>query len=114
MKDFIYEEIDDNIRPLVEEKMNAVDSTIYTKNDFNAYFSSEHLNVVSRDKNGEILAFCCIIVLNNTKFMCYSWCDNSYKGIKAYSKGLKYIIKTYSEVQYMKDILPTFITKRIF
>ena len=111
---FIYEEIDDSIRSFIEEKMRAIDGETYTQEDFDTYFSNKHLNVVSKAENGEIMAFCCIIGLNNTKFMGYSWCDNSYQGIKAYSKGLKYIISTYPEVQYIKDILPTFITKRIF
>jgi len=109
-----YEEVDDNIRPFIEEKMKEVDNIIYTQEDFDAYFSNEHINIVNINKTDKIMAFCCIIVINSTKFMCYSWCDNSYKGIKAYSKGLKYIIKTYPEVQYAKDNLPTFITKRIF
>jgi len=109
-----YEVMDDSIRSFIEEKMKAVDSEAYTQKDFDTYFSNKHLNITSKSKSGEILAFCCIIVLNNTKYMGYSWCDNSYKGVKAYSKGLKYIIATYPEVQYIKDILPTFITKRIF
>jgi len=108
------EKADDSIRGFIEEKMKAVDSEAYTQKDFDTYFSNEHINLVGKAKNGEILAFCCIIVLNNTKYMGYSWCDNSYKGVKTYSKGLKYIIATYPEVQYIKDILPTFITKRIF
>jgi len=110
----IYEIVDDSIKPFIEKKMKAVDSEAYTQEDFDTYFSNEHLNIVSKSKSGKILAFCCIIVVNNTKYMGYSWCDNSYQGVKAYSKGLKYIISTYPEVQYMKDILPTFIKKRIF
>jgi len=109
-----YEEVDDSIRPFIEEKMKAIDSETYTQKDFDTYFSNEHLNITSINKTDEIMAFCCIIVINNTKFMGYSWCDNSYQGVKAYSKGLKYIIATYPEVQYIKDILPTFIIKRIF
>jgi len=110
----IYKEMDDSIRPFIEAKMKAINSSVYTQEDFDAYFSNEHINVVSINKADEIMAFCCIMVINNTKFMGYSWCDNSYQGVKAYSKGLKYILATYPEVQYMKDILPTFITKRIF
>ena len=105
--------MDDSIRPFIEEKMSEVDNSIYTQEDFNAYFSNKHINVVNINKTNEIMAFCCIIVINNTKFMCYSWCDNSFQGIKAYSKGLKYITSTYPEVQYIKDNLPTFIKKRI-
>jgi len=110
----IYETVDDSIKEFIQDSMRAVDDITYTQEDFDTYFSNEHLNIVSKSKSGKILAFCCIIVVNDTKYMCYSWCDNSYQGIKAYSKGLKYIISTYPEVQYMRDNLPTFIVKRIF
>jgi len=112
-KDFL-QIVDDSIRAFIEEKMNEIDNSIYTQEDFDAYFSNKHINLVNINKTDEIMAFCCIIVINNTKFMCYSWCNNSFQGIKAYSKGLKYIISTYPEMQYTKDNLPTFITKRIF
>jgi len=109
----IYKEVGDSIRSFIEEKMSEIDSSVYTQEDFDAYFSNEHINIVNINKTDKIMAFCCIIVINNTKYMGYSWCDKSYKGIKTYSYMIKYITSNYPEVQYLKDNLPTYIIKRI-
>jgi len=102
----------DEIRPFIEKNMRAIDSKIYNDDDFKAYFNREHINEVCVNDNNKILAFCCIMEIENKQFMCYSWCDGSYQGIKAYSKGMKYIFSKYQKVVHTEQ-LPKFITKRI-
>ena len=109
----IFKETDDSIRDFIEEKMSEVDSKVYTKEDFNVYFTHKHINFTVLDDFNNIMAFCCIICLDNKRFMGYSWCDKTHQGIKAYSKGLQYVIKNYPDVLYDMDIIPKYIIKRI-
>ena len=101
----------DSIRPIIEEKMSAINSADYNSNDFSIYFSLPHINVVWID-NERIIAFGCMVVIGGKNCMCYSWCENSFFGKRTYLKGLRYLISKYNIV--LDDgTLPEYIRKRI-
>ena len=107
----IYVEMDDSIRSTVEEKMAYIDSNVYNGNDFDIYFAIPHINVVCIDKE-KIIAFACLAIIDGHNCMCYSWCEHSFKGKKAYLRGLRYLTSEYNIV--LDDgTLPEYIRKRV-
>ncbi len=99
----IVKEVDDSIRPFIEEKMIAYDSAIYTKEDFALFFANPHKNVVFYDKNGEILAFACITHYVNGYRMCYTYSSNN--GKRTYAKGIDYMVENYSPMYFSDGAL---------
>ncbi len=107
-----YEAEDSEVRKFIEEKMSKIDPKTYNKDDFNVFFTHNHINVVAKDGD-KIVAFCCIICIEDKRLMCYSWCDRTFRGIKAYSQGLSYVKEHYPDVLYHIDTLPSYIKTRI-
>lgn len=98
-----YEAEDSEIRDFIEEKMSEYDSTIYTKEEFNAFFTQKHINIAIKDENNEYLAFACLVVLDKGFKMCYTY--SSRKGIRAYAKGIDYIIAKYTPLYFSNGAL---------
>jgi len=96
----IIEIVSDEYRPFIKERMEAVDSIVYNKEEFDLYFSSEHCNLVFKNEDDEILVFCCIIPLEEYTKMCYSWCKHSFTGKKAYAKAIDYMMENFSPIGF--------------
>lgn len=92
--------VNDSIKPFIESKMKQVDSDLYTDEDFKAYFSNEHINYVYVNKQGSIIAFGCILIVNGIKYMTYTWCDGTTAGKRGYSIGFKGILKELGVVYF--------------
>lgn len=103
--------IDDKIRPFIEEKMRQIDA-VYNDDDFDVYFLNTHLNLVCI-KNNHIIAFCCIITYQDLNSICYTWCDKSIEGKKAYLYGLKHFPKDYNMVYKIDSYYPKAVKKRV-
>ncbi len=99
-----YYEADDNeIREFVEEKMSEYNSSLYTKDEFNSFFTEKHINIAIKDENNEFLAFACLLVLDKGYKMCYTY--TSIKGKKAYTKGIDYILAKYTPMYFGEGAL---------
>lgn len=98
-------ELDDGIRDFIEEKMSKVDPEVYTKKEFNIFFSSPHRIFSVVNKQGSIVAFCGIHVREKDNKMCYTWCSDTLEGKKAYARGLDYMLTNYSPISFAKGAL---------
>jgi hypothetical protein len=96
----MYVELDDGIRPFIEEKMNQIDPNVYNTEEFNRFFNTNHMLLADINTKGKIIAFCGIIVKENSCKMCYSWCDNTREGVLAYGQGIEYMVKYYSPMEF--------------
>ena len=76
----------------IKNAMREYDSTVYTEAEFDLLRTTEHENILYLDKSFNILTFCTIIVMADHYKMCYSWCDGSRESIKAYAKGIDYVV----------------------
>lgn len=99
----IVKEIGDSIRPFIEDKMSAYDSSVYTQSEFDNFFQKPHKNVIFYNKNGEIDAFACILVYADGFKMCYTY--SSKTGKRTYVKGIDYMIENYSPLYFGEGAL---------
>lgn len=106
-----YVEIDDSIRPFIEEKMSNIDKLVYNTEEFNLFFGMEHKNIFAVSDDGRLLAFACIAVLHDGYKMCYTWCDK--EGKRAYANGIDYMIARYNPMMFGQGALKFNKIKRI-
>lgn len=92
-----YCKFDDSIRELIEDKMIEYDSTVYTEDDFDNYFSSEHINVVALH-DGYIVSFACLVKFDNGYKMCYTYTEKHHA--KAYARGIDVIVSNFSPIYF--------------
>lgn len=96
MKEIEYTEVGDEYRGFIESKMHEIDPMIYNDDDFDLYFNNEHINVFAFNDKGRVLAFACLLVMDNGFKMCYTYACAD--GTRAYAKGIDYVVARYSPV----------------
>ena len=98
-------ELDDGIRPFIELKMSEVDNTIYNKEEFKTFFLAPHRIFAVINSLGHISAFCTLKILNEGHQMCYTWCDGTREGKKAYLHGIHYMIENYAPLSFAEGAI---------
>lgn len=93
---YMVKRIDDKWQKFIECRMKEYGAE-YNKDDFDVYFSMEHINY-GAFCNKELVAFACVIVYNNKYAFAYSWNDNTYKGKKGYVLGIRFIVDDLKEI----------------
>ena len=97
----MFSEETDDLRPFIEEKMRDFDSTVYTQEEFDIFFSLPH-KVITYRKEERLLAFCTLSIEKDLNKMCYTWCEKSKEGKQAYATGINYILENYSPIGFAK------------
>lgn len=98
-------ELDDGIRPFIEDKMSLVDPGIYNAEEFDRFFSYKHKIIADIDAKGKIIAFCGIMVKDKSFKMCHTWSDGTRAGILAYSNGIDHMITHYNPMEFGQGAL---------
>jgi len=90
-------DVGDIYKDFIKEKMVQYGDE-YSEEDFEAYFNNPHTNIFSI-ADGEPIAFGCIMHYNNNDFLCYTWHDKTFRGIKSYLLGIKHIVKRFKNIK---------------
>ena len=98
-----WHELSDNIRPFIERVMSNYDGEVYHKDDFDTYFSLDHINCMAITDDGYILAFACIVVEENAYKMCYTY--SAEDGKRAYAEGIDYMVARYNPMFFGEGAL---------
>ena len=106
-------ELDDGIRKYIQDKMSSVDSNVYNETEFNIFFSLPHRIFANINPHGIIIAFCTLRTLDNGYQMCYSWCNGTREGKKAYLKGIHSMIEDYGPISFAAGALKLNIIRRL-
>lgn len=92
----MYQELADKyVKDLIIEKMQQVDPVVYTDEELHSYFRIPHKNIVFIDETNTIISFCCIINFQEGFKMCYTWCEPNRAGMRAYVRGIDYMMLHY-------------------
>jgi len=92
--------------------MQEYDASVYTDEDLETYFSLPHINVVATNEDGRVLAFACILVLEEGYKMCYTY--STKDGKKAYVKGIDYMVARYNPMYFGEGALKFNKIRRLF
>lgn len=84
----------------IMDKMREYDPTSYTDEDFKIYCNTPHTNMMYLDKDGNIIVFATILILDKINYMCYTWCSKTRDGIRGYIKGIDYMVKNYQPLKF--------------
>ena len=106
-------ELDDGIRNFIEDKMSSLDSKVYNRTEFDTFFTLPHRIFTDINPHGTIIAFCTLRTLDNGYQMCYSWCNETREGKKAYLKGIHSIIEDYGPISFAAGALKLNIIRRL-
>ena len=97
----------------VIDRMREYDPITYTEEDFKIFKSSKHQTVLYFDENFNIVTFCVIMVLPDQYKMAYTWCKGTRESIRAYTKGIDYVVARYNPLVFGKGALKFNKIKRI-
>jgi len=89
----------------IKECMRKYDPTIYNDSDFKILKTLKHENVLYFNKDFDILTFCTIIITPEYNKMTYTWCLGNRESVKAYVKGIDYVLARYNPLMFGKGAL---------
>ena len=89
----------------IMDAMRAYDPAVYTDADFDIFKHIEHDNIIYFDKSFNILTFCTIIVTPEHYKMSYTWCNGTRESIRAYVKGIDYVLARYNPLAFGEGAL---------
>jgi hypothetical protein len=89
----------------VIREMRKIDPETYGTSEFILYRHMDHDNVIYVSEEGEVIAFCVILVNRsfsqmNKRFpqITYTWCDGTLSGKKAYLMGIDFLFERYGDI----------------
>ena len=74
----------------------------YNEDDFEMYFTNDHYNVVAINM-GKIVAFGCVLRIEDFYMMTYTWNDNTYSGKKGYVLGIRYMLDRFKDIIFEEN-----------
>ncbi len=97
-KDTYIIEINDTWKSFICKNMVQY-GEVYNQKDFDAYFSMKHYNIGAFYQN-RLIAFGCVLEIDDIYAMCYSWNDGTREGKRAFAKGIDYILERFDGILF--------------
>lgn len=90
--------LDDNCRSFLYKVLGSK----FGKLDLDTFFSFPHEIIGCISKDDEILiAFFCVMIVNNKRYGSYSWCEKSFRGKRAILDGIDFILESKKRIEFI-------------